>query len=546
MAPHENAGKPAPKEKLIDVGALRDAYYSTVPDHGVPGQRVSFGTSGHRGSAFDASFNERHILAIAQAIVEFRAQEGITGPLYVARDTHALSEPAFRSALRVFARAGFEVLVDAAGRFTPTPVLSHAILSHNRGRDSRLADGVVITPSHNPPRDGGFKYNPTHGGPAETRITKLIEARANELLAAPEPPDDLPSEADAVKASSVVPFDFVKPYVSDLESVIDFDVIRSSKIRIGSDPMGGAGVDYLRPIAETHGIDIVVTNDQVDPTFSFMTLDSDGEIRMDCSSKYAMERLIVIAEDFDVAFGNDPDFDRHGIVTPKGGLLNPNHYLAIAIDYLLQHRPEIPRAAGIGKTAVSSSLIDRVVESHGRKLVEVPVGFKWFVAGLISGELAFGGEESAGASFVRKSGQVWTTDKDGILLGLLAAEITARTGADLSAYYAALTARHGEPLYARVDKKSNAEEMAKLGGLTAQAVVKTEVAGDPIVQKSTEASGNHQPLGGLKVATKNGWFAVRPSGTEHKYKIYAESFVSPRHLELIQEEAQAVVDGVIH
>jgi phosphoglucomutase len=454
MAPHENAGKPAAKEQLVDVRRLIDEYYRRVPDPRARGERVSFGTSGHRGSALDGSFNERHILAIAQAIVEFRSMEGITGPLYVARDTHALSEPAFRSALRVFARQGVEVMIDERGGYTPTPVLSHAILAHNRGRESRLADGVVITPSHNPPRDGGFKYNPTHGGPAETRITRIIEARANELLAEPEP-QNLPGDAEAAAASTVTSFDYLGPYVRDLDQVIDFEVIRAAKLRIGADPMGGAGVEYLRPIAETHGIEIVVTNDRVDPTFSFMTLDSDGEIRMDCSSKYAMQRLIALAEDFAVAFGNDPDFDRHGIVTPQGGLLNPNHYLAIAVDYLLTHRPGIPVTAAIGKTAVSSSLIDRVVASHGRKLMEVPVGFKWFVEGLLSGELAFGGEESAGASFVRRDGRVWTTDKDGILLGLLAAEISARSGRDLSAYYRALTtARHGEPLYMRVDRTS--------------------------------------------------------------------------------------------
>jgi phosphoglucomutase len=544
MAPHENAGKPAPKSSLIDVDALVSEYYARVPDLQSPGERVSFGTSGHRGSAFDGSFNERHILAITQAIVEYRVQAGTTGPLYLARDTHALSGPAFRSALRVFARAGVQVMVDAADGYTPTPVLSHAILTHNRGRDSRLADGVVITPSHNPPRDGGFKYNPTHGGPAETSITQWIENRANEILA-DERQVGLPSEAQAAQAANVTRFDFVAPYVEDLATAIDFDVIRSTKIRIGADPMGGAGVGYWRPIADKYRIDIHVTNDSVDPTFSFMTLDSDGQIRMDCSSAYAMQRLIALSEDFAVAFGNDPDFDRHGIVTPKGGLLNPNHYLAVAIDYLLKHRPDIPATSAIGKTAVSSSLIDRVVLSHGRKLVEVPVGFKWFVPGLLRGELAFAGEESAGASFIKRDGKVWTTDKDGILLGLLAAEITARTGDDLSSYYRSLTQAHGEPIYARIDRSSNAAEMSKLGGLTEAAVHESEVAGDSIVSKSTRASGNDQPLGGLKVQTDKGWFAVRPSGTEHKYKIYAESFVDRQHLERIQQEAQAIVDRII-
>lgn len=545
MEPHELAGQPAPPSSLIDVDKLLAAYYDRVPNLDVAGERVSFGTSGHRGSARDGSFNERHILAISKAIVDYRAKHAITGPLYVARDTHALSAPAFRSALRVFAREGVSVMVDAAGGYTPTPVLSHAILSHNQGRDSRLADGVVITPSHNPPQDGGFKYNPTHGGPAETSITTWIENHANELLADEHLLAGLPSEETAQGASTVAKFDYVAPYVKDLESAIDFDVIKSSKIRIGADPMGGAGVGYLRPIADAYGIDIDVTNQRVDPTFSFMTLDSDGEIRMDCSSSYAMQRLIALSKDYAVAFGNDPDFDRHGIVTPLGGLLNPNHYLAVAIDYLLRHRPEIPTTSAIGKTAVTSSLIDRVVQSHGRRLVEVPVGFKWFVQGLLSGDLAFGGEESAGASFLKKDGRVWTTDKDGILLGLLSAEITARTGEDVSTYYHSLTKTHGEPIYARIDRTATAEEMKKLASLTEAAVEAPSMAGDLIVDKSTRASGNGKSLGGLKVSTKNGWFAVRPSGTEAKYKIYAESFVDEHHLEQVQREAQAVVDRVI-
>jgi phosphoglucomutase len=537
------AGQPAAPSDLVDVASLVTAYYTLEPDPADPAQQVAFGTSGHRGSAFDRAFNEAHILATTQAICEYRAAQGYDGPLFVGRDTHALSEPAWASALEVLVANDVTVLVDAADRYTPTPAVSHAILRANRGKTSGLADGVVVTPSHNPPRDGGFKYNPPNGGPADTDATKVIAARANELL------------QDGLKGVQRVPFararaaatahDFLGDYVDDLPSVLDLDAVRDAGVRIGADPLGGASVDYWGVIAERHRLDLTVVNPLVDPTWRFMTLDWDGKIRMDCSSPSAMASLIGKREQFQIATGNDADADRHGIVTPDAGLMNPNHFLAVAISYLFSHRPEWGEGTAVGKTLVSSSLIDRVVAGLDRRLVEVPVGFKWFVPGLLDGSVGFGGEESAGASFLRRDGGVWTTDKDGILLALLASEIQAVTGSSPSQLHAELTGRYGESAYARIDAPATREQKAALGKLSPEDVTATELAGEPITAKLTRAPGNDAALGGLKVTTENAWFAARPSGTEDVYKVYAESFKGPDHLAQVQEEAKAVVTAAL-
>jgi phosphoglucomutase len=537
------AGQPAQPVDLVDVASLVTAYYTLEPDPSDPGQQVSFGTSGHRGSAFDAAFNEAHILATTQAICEYRAAQGYDGPLFVGRDTHALSEPAWASALEVLVANDVTVLVDAADRYTPTPAVSHAILRANRGKDNGLADGIVVTPSHNPPRDGGFKYNPPSGGPADTDATKVIADRANELLRAGlDGVRRVPFRRARAAASG---HDFMGDYVDDLPAVLDLDAVRDAGVRIGADPLGGASVDYWGAIAERHRLDLTVVNPLVDPTWRFMTLDWDGKIRMDCSSPSAMASLIGKRERFQIATGNDADADRHGIVTPDGGLMNPNHFLAVAISYLFSHRPEWGDGTAVGKTLVSSSLIDRVVAGLGRRLVEVPVGFKWFVPGLLDGSVGFGGEESAGASFLRRDGSVWTTDKDGILLALLASEIQAVTGRSPSQLHAELTQKYGESAYARVDAPASREEKAALGKLSPDAVSATELAGEPITAKLTRAPGNDAALGGLKVTTENAWFAARPSGTEDVYKIYAESFRGPQHLARVQEEARAVVGAAL-
>ncbi|HSJ45999.1 MAG TPA: phosphoglucomutase (alpha-D-glucose-1,6-bisphosphate-dependent) [Euzebyales bacterium] len=539
MSRHERAGQPATADDLIDVDALIAAYYDERPDPAEPTQLVAFGTSGHRGSAFDRSFNETHILAISQAICEYRRDHDITGPLFVARDTHALSAPAFGTALQVFAGNDVDVCVDDRDGYTPTPSLSRAILRHNAG-DGPRADGVVITPSHNPPRDGGFKYNPPNGGPAGGDITTWIEDRANKLLRTG--PDGIPRVADAHTHDQVAGYDFLGTYVNELPQVVDLDAVRGAGVHMGVHPLGGASVAYWGAIAERHGLDLDLVNDTVDPTFGFMTLDTDGKIRMDCSSPDAMRSLIDLADRFDVAFGNDADADRHGIVTPDG-LRNPNHYLAVAIGYLLDHRDDWPREAAIGKTLVSSSMIDAVVEDAGRTLVEVPVGFKWFVDGLLDGRFAFGGEESAGASFLQFDGSVWSTDKDGLILCLLAAEIIARTGDDPGVHYERLTQRHGAPVYRRIDAAASPDEKAKLARLSPDDVDADELAGDKIERMLTRAPGNDEPIGGLKVVTARGWFAARPSGTEDKTKIYAESFAGEEHLERILDEAQQIVSA---
>ena len=541
------AGKPAPADILVDVDALIRAYYDRAPDPGVPAERVSFGTSGHRGSSLAGTFNERHILAISQAICEYRQRHGIDGPLFVGVDTHALSEPALRSALEVLAANNVQVRLEATGGPTPTPVISHAILAANRGGGGGAggqADGIVITPSHNPPADGGFKYNPPNGGPADTDITTWMQDRANALLA-----DDLrgvqrvPYER-ARAADCVRTIDFISPYVEDLPAAIDIDAIRSAGVRIGVDPLGGAALPYWQAIAERHRLDITITNDVVDPTFGFMAVDWDGKIRMDCSSPYAMARLVGLKDDFDLAVGNDTDSDRHGIVT-KAGLLNPNHYLSAAISYLFASRPQWPASTAVGKTLVSSSMIDRVAAELGRELLEVPVGFKWFVDGLLDGSLGFGGEESAGASFLRRDGGVWTTDKDGLLLCLLAAEMTAVTGRDPGERYRELTARHGDPAYSRVDAPANAEQKARLKALSADRLQIESVAGDPVVAVLDKAPGNGAAIGGVKVVTEQAWFAARPSGTEDVYKIYGESFRGPDHLARVLADAQTVVDDAL-
>jgi phosphoglucomutase len=543
MAANPRAGQPAEPDDLIDVAQVVTAYYTLQPDPDNVDQQVAFGTSGHRGSSLDTAFNEAHILATTQAIVEYRAAQGTTGPLFIGRDTHALSEPAWASALEVLAANDVVAMIDGADRFTPTPGVSHAILAFNRGRDSDLADGIVVTPSHNPPRDGGFKYNPPNGGPADTDATGVIAKRANEILRAGLADVKRIPLARAVQLAQR--HDYMTAYVEDLPNVVDVHAIRAEGVRIGADPLGGASVDYWAAIAETHKLDLTVVNPLVDATWRFMTLDTDGKIRMDCSSPNAMASLIGKIGEYQIATGNDADSDRHGIVTPDGGLMNPNHYLAVAIDYLYANRPGWPGSTAVGKTAVSSSIIDRVVAGLGRKLIEVPVGFKWFVDGLISGTIGFGGEESAGASFLRTDGSVWTTDKDGIILALLASEMLAKTGSTPSQRYTAIAEKYGASTYARIDAPADREQKARLAKLSADQVTATELAGEPITAKLTTAPGNGAPLGGLKVTTENAWFAARPSGTEDVYKIYAESFKGPEHLAEVQQSAKELVNTVI-
>ncbi len=538
---HPLAGKPAPRELLANIPRLVSSYYTRQPDASISAQQVSFGTSGHRGTSLEKSFNENHVLAISQAICEYRKANGIDGPLYVGMDTHALSEPALATAIEVFAANEMQIKIQTDHGYTPTPVISHAILTYNRGKTTGLADGVVITPSHNPPEDGGFKYNPPSAGPADTSITKTIQDRANEIIRdGLKDVRRIPYER-AYKADTTQLYDFMQPYVADLENVVNMQAISASGLKIGVDPMGGAAVAFWEPIAETYGLNIEVVNPAVDPTFSFMTLDHDGKIRMDCSSPYAMTRLIDLKDKFDIAFGNDPDVDRHGIVTPSVGLMGPNHYLAVAIWYLFQNRPGWRTDAAVGKTLVSSSIIDRVSASLGRELAEVPVGFKWFVDGLIDGSYGFGGEESAGASFLRQDGTVWTTDKDGIILDLLAAEITAVTEKDPGQHYQTIEEKFGSPIYERIDAPANAKQKAVLKDLSPEQVEAETLGGEKIVAKMTRAPSNNAPIGGLKVVTENGWFAARPSGTEDIYKIYAESFRGEKHLKLLQEEAQSIV-----
>jgi phosphoglucomutase len=539
------AGKPAPKELLVDVPKLIQQYYTHKPDTGNPLERVAFGTSGHRGTPGNSTFTESHILAITQAICEYRSAQRITGPLYMGKDTHALSSVAQQTALEVLAANGVETIIQKDDGVTPTPVISRAIIVYNRGRTSGLADGIVITPSHNPPEDGGFKYNPTNGGPADTDITSWVQNRANELLRGNNAGVKRMPFASAFKATTTHQEDFVRPYVDDLRNAIDIDAIRKARLKLGVDPLGGAAARYWQQIGETYGLDLVVTNPAIDPTFSFMTVDHDGKIRMDCSSPYAMARLVELKDRFQVAFANDPDSDRHGIVTPSAGLMNPNHYLAVAINYLLTHRPSWKPESAVGKTLVSSGMIDRVVNSLGRKLREVPVGFKWFAPGLFDGSVCFGGEESAGASFLRKDGQVWTTDKDGPLLCLLAAEITAVTGRDPGEHYRDLTNKFGTSFYTRIDASATPEQKAKLSKLSPENVAESELAGEPITAKLTRAPGNDAPIGGLKVVTAGGWFAARPSGTENVYKVYAESFRSAEALERIVAEAQQIVSAAL-
>ena len=538
------AGKPAVSSMLVNVPRLVTAYYSLRPDMAVREHRVAFGTSGHRGSSLRHSFNEAHILATSQAICEYRTSRQTTGPLFLGMDTHALSEPAFASALEVLAANGVEVMVDRGGGYTPTPAVSHAILTYNQGRKTGLADGIVITPSHNPPEDGGFKYNPPHGGPADTDVTRWIEQRANALLTEElRGVSRIPYER-ARRAATTHEHDYVGAYVADLGAVVDLDAVRAARLRIGIDPLGGAAVAYWKPVAERYGLTLTIVNEAVDPTFRFMSVDWDGKIRMDCSSPHAMAGLIALRDKFDVAFGNDTDTDRHGIVTRSAGLLNPNHYLATAIAYLFRHRPGWPGTAAVGKTVVSSSLIDRVAVKLGRKLLEVPVGFKWFVDGLLGGTLGFGGEESAGASFLRRTGQVWTTDKDGLIMGLLAAEMMASTGKDPGELYRELTRELGEPVYERMDAPATPEQKDMLQKLSPEQIPAKELAGDRITAVLTNAPGNDKPIGGLKVLTEQGWFATRPSGTENVYKLYAESFRGRDHLRKIQDEAQALVAKV--
>ena len=539
------AGQPATAADLVDVAKLVTAYFAVHPDPAEAAQRVSFGTSGHRGSAFTATFNEDHIAATTQAICEYRDSRGIRGPLYLGADTHALSEPAQVTALEVLAANGVHVLCDARGGYTPTPAVSRAILAHNAAGSARRADGIVVTPSHNPPSDGGFKYNPPDGGPAGTDITRWIQDRANDLLASGLVGVRRVPYARAAAAATTGRFDFLDAYVSALGRAVDLAAVKAAGIRIGADPLGGASVAYWGAIGERYGLDLTVVNPAVDATFRFMTLDWDGKIRMDCSSPYAMAGLIARQHDFTIATGNDTDADRHGILTPDGGLLNPNHYLAVAVDYLYRRRDGWPGTAAVGKTLVSSSMIDRVAEGLGRRLLEVPVGFKWFVPGLLDGSVAFGGEESAGASFLQRDGSVWTTDKDGILLALLASEITAVTGRTPSELYRGLTARYGEPAYARIDSPATREQKAALAKLSADQITVDRLAGEKITAVLTEAPGNGEPIGGLKVVAESGWFAARPSGTEDVYKLYAESFRGPEHLAAIQEEARAVVDAAL-
>ena len=539
------AGKPAPKDMLVDVARLERVYFERRPDLQDPNQLVSFGTSGHRGSPFQGTFTEAHILAITQAICEYRRLRGIDGPLYMGKDTHALSSPAQRTALEVLAANNVETVIQQNDGVTPTPAISRAILVYNRNRKEHLSDGIVITPSHNPPEDGGFKYNPPNGGPADTDVTHWVETRANELLRAGNAGVKRLSFNKAVAASTTHHDDLMLPYVRDLRNVVDMDAIRDAKLRLAVDPLGGAAQPYWEPINAIYGLDVTVVNPVIDPTFSFMTVDHDGKIRMDCSSPYAMARLVALKDRYQVAFANDPDSDRHGIVTPTGGLMNPNHYLAVAIQYLLTHRPEWRHEAAVGKTLVSSTMIDNVVKKLGRELREVPVGFKWFVAGLFDGSCCFGGEESAGASFLRRDGTVWTTDKDGPIMDLLAAEITARTGKDPGEHYRELTTEFGSAYYTRIDAPASPEQKSKLQKLSPVTVKESELAAEPITAKLTRAPGNNAPIGGLKVVAKSGWFAARPSGTENIYKIYAESFKSQQHLNSIVAEAQAIVNNAL-
>jgi phosphoglucomutase len=540
-----NAGKPATKDMLVDLARLEREYYARRPDPDDPAQRVSFGTSGHRGSSLRGSFTEAHILAITQAICDYRRDQRIDGPLYLGKDTHALSVPAERTALEVLAANAVETVIQCNDGVTPTPAISRAILAYNRGRADHLADGIVVTPSHNPPQDGGFKYNPPNGGPADTDVTSRVQERANELLRRGNDQVKRIALEGALRAATTHAEDLVLPYVRDLRSVVDMDAIRGSGIALAVDPLGGAAVHYWEPINAEYGLDIEVVNPKVDPTFAFMTADHDGQIRMDCSSPYAMARLVGLKDRFRVAFANDPDADRHGIVTPSAGLLNPNHYLAVAIHYLLANRPGWPAAAAVGKTLVSSSLIDRVVAHLGRRLYEVPVGFKWFVAGLFDGSCCFGGEESAGASFLRRDGTVWTTDKDGLIMNLLAAEITARTDRDPGEHYSELAQQFGTPQYQRIDAPATPEQKARLAVLSPDDVRASTLAGEPITAKLTAAPGNGAPIGGLKVTTASGWFAARPSGTEDIYKIYAESFVDLPHLDAITREAREIVNEAL-
>jgi phosphoglucomutase len=542
------AGKPAPASILIDVEKLLDDYYSVHPDPANSLQQVSFGTSGHRGSSTSGTFNEDHILAVSQAVAEYRKSKGIDGPLYMGMDSHALSAPAQKSALEVLAAHGVEVFLaptEGYGQFTPTPVVSHAILTYNQGRTTGLADGIIITPSHNPPSDGGFKYNPPSGGPAEPEITKWIQERANQLLASKNQEVQRIAYETALRAGTTHIHDYITPYVADLKNIIDIDVIRAAGIRIGADPLGGSNIAFWEPIANHYGLNISLVNRTVDPTFRFMSVDWDGKIRMDCSSPYAMASLVKIKDDYDIAFGNDTDSDRHGIVTPSVGLMNPNHFLSVAIWYLFTHRSQWSPSSAIGKTLVSSNMIDRVGKEIGRQVCEVPVGFKWFVAGLLDGSFGFGGEESAGASFLRQDGTVWTTDKDGIIMDLLAAEITARTGKDPGLHYQDLTQRLGKPYYTRVDAPASPEQKARLGKLAPADVKAAVLAGDAITAKLTKAPGNDASIGGLKVVTENGWFAARPSGTENVYKIYAESFKDEAHLTQILSEASQIVNEAL-
>jgi phosphoglucomutase len=545
MSIHPLAGKPAPLESLTNIPRLISAYYTQHPERGNPAQAVAFGTSGHRGTSLNGSFNDDHVAAISQAIYEYRRGEGINGPLFMGMDSHALSEPALYTAIEVFAGNAMEIRSHQNHQYTPTPVISHAILTWNASHKRVQADGVVISPSHNPPEDGGFKYNPPNGGPADTVTTQWIQNRANEIIA-----NDMMDVRrlplnKAMAADTTKQIDLLTPYIKDLINVIDLKAIAESGIHIGADPLGGSGIAYWEPMAEMYGLNLEVVNKRVDPTFSFMTLDKDGKIRMDCSSPYAMASLVAMKDDFDIAFGNDVDFDRHGIVTPSVGLMNPNHYLSVAIWYLFQHRPDWPATAAVGKTLVSSSIIDRVARQIGRKLCEVPVGFKWFVPGLLDGSIGFGGEESAGASFLRKNGQTWTTDKDGIILDLLAAEILAVTGKDPGLHYRALEAELGGSFYARLDAPAKAKQKAILSNLSPELVRADMMAGDPILEKLTTATCNHAPIGGLKVVTENGWFAARPSGTEDIYKIYAESLKNAEHLAQIQKEAREIVDAAL-
>ncbi|TEW44000.1 phosphoglucomutase (alpha-D-glucose-1,6-bisphosphate-dependent) [Psychromonas algicola] len=541
MAIHPRAGQPVQASDLVNIPKLVSSYYVNLPDVDIAQQQVAFGTSGHRGSSLNYAFTELHILAITQALAEYRKKQGYTGPVFIGKDTHALSEPAFISAVQVLVENGIKVIVQKGGGYTPTPVISHAILQYNKAHPDSLADGIVITPSHNPPEDGGFKYNPPNGGPADSDVTKIIQDRANEILN--DNYDDI-EQADfdeAMQSGLVEEYDYIQPYVDDLKNVLDLEAIAKAGIKIGVDTLGGSGVAYWPVIAKTYGLDIEVVNDRVDPTFSFMTLDKDGKIRMDCSSPYAMAGLIKLKDKFDVAIANDPDYDRHGIVTKSSGLLNPNHYLAVAINYLFKHRTSWPAKAMVGKTLVSSSMIDRVVNDLGRDMSEVPVGFKWFVDGLFDGSFGFGGEESAGASFLRKDGTVWSTDKDGIILALLAAEILAVTKKDPGEHYADFTAKFGTPVYQRFDAPASPEQKQVLANLSPELVEAETLAGEKITAKLTHALGNGAAIGGLKVTTENGWFAARPSGTENIYKIYSESFIGEEHIALIQSEAQEIV-----